>query len=86
MIIQWPVAEVVIPAGKTPTKGFRSRIAVSSLATILDVGALVTVGPAAYECAPISSIVPIVFSVFALGAIATLGHMWYLTFQSWNYR
>jgi hypothetical protein len=86
MIIQWPVAEMMAPAQKTPTKRFRSRIAVSSLATIIDMGALMTAGPAAYECAPISSIVPVVFSILAIGAIATLGHMWYLTFQSWNYR
>ena len=86
MIIQWPVAEVMVPVRKTPTRDFRSRIAVSSLATALDVGALVTVGPLAYECGPFSSIVPVVFSVLALGALASLGHMWYLTIQSWNCR
>ncbi len=86
MIIQWPVAEVMVPVRKTPTQDFRSRFAVSSLATALDVGALVTVGPAAYACGPISSIVPVVFSVLALGALASLGHMWYLTIHSWNCR
>ena len=86
MIIQWPATEVMIPVRKTPTKQFRSRFAVTSLATVLDVGALVAVGPVAYECAPISSILPVAFSILALGALTSLGHMWYLTIQSWNCR
>jgi hypothetical protein len=86
MTVQWPATEVMAPVRKTPTRQFRSRFAVTSLATALDVGALLAVGPAAYECAPISTIVPFAFSILALGALTSLGHMWYLTIQSWNCR
>lgn len=84
MIIEMPVAEGMVPVRKLPAKNFRSRFAISSLATALDVGAMATVGPAAFACASISSAVPILFSIFAVGAFATLGRMWYLTIQSWN--
>jgi hypothetical protein len=78
------VAEVMLPVRAPLKGGFRSRLAVSSLATGLDFGVLMVVGPAAYQCAPFSWMVPVAFSIFALGAFVSLGHIWLLTIQSWN--
>ncbi len=77
------VVEVMVPVHTPPQRGFRSRLAVSSLTTGLDLGVVMIVGPAAYQCLPFSWIVPVGFSILALGAFVSLGHMWLLTFQSW---
>jgi hypothetical protein len=80
------VAEVMV-AERTPFKGgFRSRLAVSSLMTGLDVGILMVVGRAAFQCAPFSWMLPVAFSILGAGALVSLGHMWFLTLQSWNCR
>ncbi len=78
------VAEVMV-AEHAPLNGeFRSRLVVSSLTTGLDIGILMVVGRAAFQCIPFSLMMPIAFSILGLGALISLGHMWFLTVQSWN--
>ena len=80
------VVEVMVPVRSQPIGGFRSRLIVSSLVTGLDLGVLMVFGRTAYQCASISLIFPVVFSALALGALASLGHMWLITARSWNRR
>jgi hypothetical protein len=70
----------------TPPGGFRGRLAATVLATILDFIVIAVNGPSAYQCAPISWDVPVVFSILTLGLFTALGHMWLLTVKSWNCR
>jgi hypothetical protein len=80
------VAEVMIPVHTPPKGEFLSRLAVTSLATGLDAGVLMIVGPTAYQCTQFSLMVPLVFSILTFAAFASLGHMWFLTIQSWKRR
>ena len=79
-------AELMVSVRPKPPGGFRDRLKITVLATVLDFGAILICGPAAYACAPISLGVPIVFSILAVALFAVLGHMWFLTFRNWNYR
>lgn len=78
------VAEVMVAQGTPLNGGFRSRLTVSSLTTGLDIGILMVVGRAAFQCAPFSLVMPVAFSILGLGALISLGYMWFLTVQSWN--
>lgn len=80
------VAQVMVQERIPHQGGFRSRLAVSSLTTGLDIGILMIVGPEAFQCSPFSLMVPIAFSIFSLVALLSLGHMWLLTVQSWSGR
>jgi len=80
------VAGVMVREHIPPQGGFRSKLTVSSLTTGLDIGILMVVGPAAFQCSPYSTMVPIAFSIFGMAALLSLGHMWFLTVQSWNCR
>lgn len=80
------VAGVMVHEQIPQRGGFRSRLTVSSLTTGLDIGILMIVGPESFQCSQFSSLVPIAFSIFGLAALLSLGHMWFLTVQSWNCR
>ena len=80
------VAEVMVHERIPPQGGFRSRLTVSSLTTGLDIGILMIVGPESFQCSSFSLMVPVAFSIFGLAALLSLGHMWFLTVQSWNCR
>jgi len=80
------VAEVLVQERIPPRGGFNSRLTVSSLTTGLDIGVLMVVGPQVLQCSAFSLMVPVAFSICSLAALLSLGHMWFLTVQSWNCR
>jgi hypothetical protein len=82
------LASVALPifVRRKPPGGFRDRLKITIVATVLDFCAILVFGPTAYACASISLLVPITFMVLAVGLFAVLWHMWVLTLKSWNYR
>jgi hypothetical protein len=80
------VAEQIFTARPTLPGGFRDRLKITVVATVLDFCAILVFGPTAFACASISLLVPITFMILAVGLFAVLWHMWVLTFKSWNYR
>jgi hypothetical protein len=57
------------------------RLAISLLATCLDVAVIFNVGSYVYRCASFSVALPAAFAVLVLGMIASLGWMWALTIR-----
>jgi len=80
------VAELLVFVRPTLPGGFRDRLVVTILATVLDLGAIVIAGPTAFACGAISLLVPVVFSILTVALLAVLGYMWLLTFRSWTLR
>jgi hypothetical protein len=79
-------ANLLVPVQTQSYDVFRAKLAASSLVTLFDLGVLLLVGRTAYQCVSISSMLPIVFAALAIGALASLGHMWYSTVKSWRHR
>jgi hypothetical protein len=70
-----------VSVGITRSNQFLLRFVVSSLLTGLDAAMLFTVGRFVYRSASISLILPAAFVILTLGMIASLAHMWVLTFR-----
>ena len=76
------VAEVMV-AEHAPLNGeFRSRLVVSSLTTGLDIGILMVVGRAAFQCIPFSLMMPIAFSILASVHSSRLATCGFLPFRA----
>jgi hypothetical protein len=84
MSSQSSVAEVMDPPLILFSRKPERRLSVTMMATVLDIFALVIVGPIAFHCAFIWPMVSVAISLLACAMFVSLAHMWMLTLRFWG--